>query len=325
MSCPKAISKGKLFFNVRRFFYSTPDVVKLPRSTAQKGQALIVILLVSAIGLTIGLTLASRSTEETSITTELEESSRAFSAAEAGLEESIQSIGVYPTGAIVGSLGSGANYTVDIEVAAGEAGPFQFPGEIKNNQPVTVWLVEHNNDGTIDWSNSQGKNYPETENTIEICWGESGGAEAALMVSLYHYPDGEIRRQAYDPSGNATIINNAVAASNASPDDCGGNYSYKASPVFTDAGMPGFGDPPGDTRAFLRIRPVVDGGGETRLAIAPAGAPAGWAVLPSQGEIHTSTGTTASGQQTKIVQFISHPGPPELFDTVIYSDKALTK
>lgn len=55
-----------------------------------RGQMILVILLVMAVGLTIGLSVASRSITDVNFSTKIEDSSRAFSAAESGIEEALR-------------------------------------------------------------------------------------------------------------------------------------------------------------------------------------------------------------------------------------------
>lgn len=56
----------------------------------QKGQAIIILLLVMLVALTIGLTITQRSLSDVAISTKNEEGTRAFSAAEAGIEKALQ-------------------------------------------------------------------------------------------------------------------------------------------------------------------------------------------------------------------------------------------
>ena len=54
-----------------------------------RGQALVIILLVLAVASTVVLSLVSRTVTDVAITTKEKDSSRAFSAAEAGVEEAL--------------------------------------------------------------------------------------------------------------------------------------------------------------------------------------------------------------------------------------------
>ncbi|MFH0863897.1 MAG: PilX N-terminal domain-containing pilus assembly protein, partial [Candidatus Gottesmanbacteria bacterium] len=56
----------------------------------QNGQILLIVLLVMVVGLTMGLSLATRSATDVKISSQLEHSSRAFAAAEAGIEAALK-------------------------------------------------------------------------------------------------------------------------------------------------------------------------------------------------------------------------------------------
>lgn len=301
----------------------------------QKGQALLIVLLVSVIGISLGLTLASRTTEQTRMSADIDESSRAFSAAEAGLEESAQHIGELsftsnPT------LGAGGSYEVSIQPAGGTDQPYAFPGEIKNNQPITVWLVGHKTDGSgdIDWTVEYDNRW------IAVCWGDPSqptvqvGLEATLFYKKSTNPDKAITlpdlTQTYyaiaKAAYNQAIIANADDVNLVAPPDidfCENKYLYQTTITFRDmaatSGYEFFF--PRDTLIFLKLRPIVANGGTTKIAVIPKDNK----VLPTQGEEHISVGVSAGGKKTKIVQFVSHPAPPELFDVLIYSKDALTK
>lgn len=60
-------------------------------NTNQKGQAVIILLLIMTVSLAIGLSVVGRSINEISTSTKTEDSARAFSAAEAGIEKAISS------------------------------------------------------------------------------------------------------------------------------------------------------------------------------------------------------------------------------------------
>jgi len=285
----------------------------------EKGQALIVVLLVSAIGLTLGLSLASRTTDDSNIATEIQESSRAFSAAEAGLEAAAQQLGSFgtlPTGT-VGSGGRDAKYSVDIVEAGGTTSSYIFPGELHSNQPITVWLNDYRTQSAADkYSGS----------TIELCWGEVSGDVAAFEVTFYYKNIAGtyyLGREVYNPSGSTLVegaINIPQLASGAVA--CGtDSFTHTATlnlttmKSYTPYNISGTYIP-----LMLKLRPIVENSGTTRLGVTPIDDS-----LPLQGEEHISLGTTDGGQQTKLIQFISFPAPPEIFDTVIYSEEALTK
>lgn len=76
----------------------------------RSGQTALIVLLVMVVVLTIGLSLVSHSITEVSISKDDEESMRAFSAAEAGIERALQNITAPPSSINVGGI------TADISV-----------------------------------------------------------------------------------------------------------------------------------------------------------------------------------------------------------------
>src|SRR5258708_9711539 len=63
---------------------------KFKFSNSQNGQIVVVLVLVMLVALTIGLAITLRSVSDVTTSTQTEQSSRAFSAAEAGIERAIQ-------------------------------------------------------------------------------------------------------------------------------------------------------------------------------------------------------------------------------------------
>src|SRR5204863_1532604 len=55
-----------------------------------RGQVLLILLLVMTVGLAIGLSIIQRSLSDVSTASKIEQSSRAFSAAEAGIERALK-------------------------------------------------------------------------------------------------------------------------------------------------------------------------------------------------------------------------------------------
>ena len=93
----------------------------------QSGQALLIILLVMAVGLTVALAIVSRSVTDIRISRQEEESARAFSAAEAGIEQAL--------------IGGEGDYSIESEgetitahvsqVGQGGGQTFIFPGQVQ--------------------------------------------------------------------------------------------------------------------------------------------------------------------------------------------------
>lgn len=175
-------------------------------SYKQSGQALLIILLVMSVVLTIGLSIASRSITDIAVSRQEEESSRAFSAAEAGIERFLLG------GPATGTLPAGGGYKVSSGLVLGAGSEFVYPVSLNSGEVATVWLVSHDDSG----GQVCGSSYPcFKEDEVKICWGASGTADGsanapALEVSIL-YTDGsgraKIARGAYDPNSSRRTTN----------------------------------------------------------------------------------------------------------------------
>jgi len=170
------------------------------KSNKTSGQTLLIIILIAAVILTVGLAVASYSITDIKISQQEEESARAFSAAEAGIEESLK-------------IGSATSVTVgDIMAKVSEivqGGPgirsFDFGGlKFASGELTNVWLVEHNQAGGFDPSfPSSGK--------ITVCWGDASQVSSAnppAIETALVYKDGtsyKVIRAGFDPKNGRTI------------------------------------------------------------------------------------------------------------------------
>lgn len=276
----------------------------------QTGQVALIALLVLTIATTVGLSLIARTTTDVSITRNIEESTRAFSAAEAGVEEALKS-GVATAGTIDPTLG--VSYSVTIASVNGSVGnPFIFPTKTLSENTETVWLVNHADAGTIQ----EVPTY--TAGTIDVCW-SSESTPPALMVSVLYKKasDGsyQVAKSAYDPNSSRAAANN-FSAPTALTGGCGSgtNTTYKSTIRFSDF-VPSV-NPAADTLIALRIRPIYSG---ALIAIAPA------QDLPFQGNRIQSVGETGSGVNRKIVVYQQYWAPESIFDYAVYSEGSFAK
>jgi len=142
----------------------------------RRGQALIVVLLILGVVTTVGLSIASRSVTEVGVSTGSEESSRALSAAEAGLEAQLG-------GAQIPTI-SGTDIQVDAK-PAGSAGSLSVADLLASGEVATVFV-----------DNSTG-------NSMTVCWGlANGNAELETAVYFTVGNNTNVDRK-YTPSGNS--------------------------------------------------------------------------------------------------------------------------
>lgn len=260
----------------------------------QKGQIVLIVLLIMVVGLTMGLAVISRSVTNIKMSTQTEQSQRAFSAAEAGIEEYLR-LGVTPAPQSIG----GANFTVSKSNVGGGTSPYIIR-DVARDDTQTVWLAAHNADGTInETSYYQGA-------TIDLCW---GGNNAALEASVF-YKDPvaltyKVSRYAIDPDSGRRTSNSFYAPA---AGGCGGlNYKYTVNLSALPAGP----------KILLRLRPVY---AQTSVGVVAPVAPG----LPTQGSQVESTGQ--AGETSRKVQvFQSYPVLPPIFDYVLFSGQSLTK
>lgn len=265
----------------------------------QQGQIVLITLLVLSLATTVALSLIARTTTDVTITSQIEESSRAFSAAEAGIEEALKT-GIGTAGAQV--LTPGTTYNVSVASIGGATGVYQFPRNTTRGTIETLWLVNHIDDNTIDETPYY------TAQTIELCWSSQTPAPA-LEVSLLYKSGGvyKIAKGAYDPN-SARAATNKFSAVTATSGGCGLTNMYQQ--VINFFGNFGI-NPAIDTLIMLRLKPFY---ADTQFAVNT-----GFALIPLQGKKIESVGATATGVTRKVVVYQQFRSPSAIFDAGVYS------
>ncbi|EKD87263.1 MAG: hypothetical protein ACD_36C00174G0011 [uncultured bacterium] len=268
----------------------------------QSGQIVLITLLVLAVGVTVALSVIGRTTIDTSISGQVEESARAFSAAEAGIEEALRS-GQGTAGAQV--LTSGITYTTTVNALGGVIGDYKFPKKTPIAATDTFWFVEHNADGTISEIVTYGGD------NIDICWSR-GNPETAVVISLLYRnsADGtyQVARDAFDPDSSRADTNNFTKISSAST-GCGLENVHKKTLSFASYSI----QPNQDILIALRFRPVY---ADAQFAFSSGSG------LPLQGSRIESVGTTQTGVTRKVVVDNTYTSAPTLFDAAVYSQSS---
>jgi len=153
----------------------------------QKGQVILIVLIISALIMTIGLSLSRKAVVETKIDTDEELLKQAFNVAESGIDY---------------YLGTGStNYTPSdstkkAEIYVSEIGASQtnlnFNEFYVENNPAMFWLVGHDLDGNIDMSNY----YPSSN--VGLCVPNS--FNGSLKVDYYYINAGNysVNRTGYN-------------------------------------------------------------------------------------------------------------------------------
>ncbi len=279
--------------------------------THSKGQVVVMLLLVMVVVLTIGLSIAARSTTDVNISTLNEQSARAFSAAEAGLEDALKNPDVITATPREGAVGS-AKFSVR---QVGQASTiFAFPGGVVRDDPAQVWLSNY---PSLTDTGLSGK-------TIVLYWDRDSAplncvAEpktAALEYSYIYESAGTYYASHgfYDPCGpsrpDVSGFTTAESGAYERTTNIGvQRFKYRTAAI-TLAGNP----------KLLRIR-LLHNNAAVPLAVELQGTGVN---LPPQGTLLESTGEFGETKR-KIQVYRSYPRLPALFDYVIFAGGIITK
>lgn len=277
------------------------------RRTSQSGQVLLITLLVLTIATVIGLSLIGRTATDTSLTRQVEESARAFNAAEAGIESALKS-GSSGTQ----TLAPGLTFSTAV-ASVGGTQAYVYPRTVAKGTTATVWLVNHALDGSI----LETPTYKQT--SIYVCWGAATTGEPAASVSILYKEssDGSYRIAKAALDSNATRrATNFFTAPTAAP--CPPALSATTQ-YYVSYTMPASVDPTTDTLIALRMRPLY---ADAKLVVA---SPVASQLIPYQGKRIESLGTTASGLNRKVVVYQDYRAPGSIFDYVLYSQGAASQ
>ena len=144
------------------------------RGGKSSGQALLIILLVLSVALTTGLALVARTTTDISISEKETASSKAFEAAEAGIEEALKAIEAGQDLPLPFTLEPGGE-EAEVSVTQDPAGEVTkrqiFPG-----QATTFWL----NKIILNGEDFPAGGISYSGNTLTFCWTGAENIEAAV-------------------------------------------------------------------------------------------------------------------------------------------------
>lgn len=290
------------------------------------GQVVLLLVLVTVVGLTIGLSLISRTVTDVRISSQIEQSGRAFTAAESGVETALQGINVgqlNPAGTI-DIPGSGSTATYKVSFLGGSSALLISP-LIEAEESQTIWFTAHD-------TQSRNLTFPYTNyNTapnFDICWGSNAGdIEPAVELTMYYYvnppppvvPGTEYRiaKLAYDsdPVRRSGSSGNNFSASDPTGNYCGGGFRFrKTITTVTTVGMDNFGMAMTDNPLVLKVKALYN---NTKIAIQPNNDSFS---LPVQGDVITSVGQTSTGVARKIQVINGFKTLPALMDFTLFTE-----
>ncbi len=281
----------------------TLDVAKLNLMKRESGQALVLVLLSLSVVLTIVLYVVSRSVTDIAVSTHQEESVRAFSAAEAGVEK------VLVTSSSTGLTAIGdANYDANVTDFAEGTKFFNYPIQLSSGDSMTIWFMAHDASGNLTSSGAF------TGNQMKVCWGKPNTPSdlytpAIETIVYYESTPGDpttikVARTTSDPFSGRTKPNSFDTAGG-SCSISGVNYAFSKVVAL-----------PSGRLQFARIKMLYNTVINHEIGV-DVNFP-GNSSLPSQGQDIDSTGV-AGGSNRRISVFQSWPEIPSIFEYSIYS------
>lgn len=159
-----------------------------------EGQVALIVLLVSAVVMTVGLSMSEKAVVETKIDIDEELLKQAFNVAESGIE---YYRGIGSTNYVTGDDRTSVKVTVS---DLGESVQIGLDGYVTENKAAFFWLVGHKEDGSIDDDDTAYKG-----DSLKICTTTS--LRGALKVD-YYYRDGadyKVKRRGFNLGGSEVV------------------------------------------------------------------------------------------------------------------------
>lgn len=290
----------------------------------QKGQVVLVLILIMTVALSIGLSIVQRSLIDVSTASRVEQSSRAFSAAEAGIEKILQTGSTDPF-----NLQNESRITsiTDSELLpqTADVGSQQSPLEIGSlasplakEEIAQVWLADPNS--TLPPCLDPAVCYRGT--MVDIYWGNSTDDKAALVLTLIYW-DGSAfasRKWYLDHSSASRSPSNGFDTVL-----CSGGYTLTGYQCYKRLGdSSGINNGPLPAGLMLLRARLLYNKTSQPFAVQAVGTCGSNCSLPPQQRVYTATGTSGSTQRRiQLIQQIKIL--PPFFDYALFSAGDINK
>lgn len=288
-------------------------------SKNESGQALLIVLLSMAVVLTIVLSILARSITDLSFSSQDEDSLRAFSAAEAGVEKALI------IGSDIGSTSIGsATYNASVSSSAEGEKVFSNPISLTSGESTTIWFIAHDEDGDFTCSSEK----PCFKgNRMKVCWGKTGTSSSsdttpAIEVSIFYtitpgdYSTTQIARVALDPNESRRALNNFSAPDGGICTLGDDTYQFQKTIVFSDINIPVAVQNQENGLQFAKVRFFYNT--DTTHNVGFDVDFPGNTLFPSQGIKIESFGTSGDANR-KLNVYQSYAETPEIFDSAVFS------
>lgn len=289
--------------------------IKLQMSN-DKGQVLVLLIVIITVALATGLSIIQKSVSDIATASKIEQSSRAFSAAEAGIERALQGDSdpnvSFPSNnsqAVVSDQG--------LQPPVAESGTQQEPLEyppLAKEDVVQVWLA----DPAAPLPDCAGFTCYK-QSGLDIYWGNSATDKAALVLTLVYYEGGQYKenKKWYLDNSQSAYVGNGFEKVN-----CLGNYTvglnrYQCKKTITSLPLPPA------VLMLMRARLVYNSSNQP-FALRATGTCGSDCSLPPQARKIYSTGNSGETQR-RIMVFQEKNVVPYFFDYAVFSAGDINK
>lgn len=260
----------------------------------ERGQAVLIILLSLSVVLVVVMYILSRSITDISLSSKEEDSMRAFSAAEAGIER------VLVTGSNTGSMNIGdATFNASISDFASTTSAVVYPISLKSGEIATFWFTRPG-DPTVF-----------SGNQMKLCWADDNATDnPAIEVTVYYKVGAEYRvyRKMLDPVASRTQ-NSTVPGNNC--DINGELFEYNNTVDLTGL----------TNLQFVTAKILYNTTTAHKIGIDVS---ATASLLPSQGAKILSNGQFGDANR-RVEVYQLHPVAPPIFANAIFSTSGIVK
>ena len=300
----------------------------------ERGQVVLALILIMTVALAIGVSIIQKSLVDVSTATKVEQSQRAFSAAEAGIEKALRGDNSGVTFSETGNLSyatieGGSLFPITAGNLSQQDG-IEYSG-ISKAEFAHIWLADH-----ASSSNPPAEFYMPaaklTNRGVEIYWGRASAEKAAISIRIIYYdsvsPVGyKTKAYFFDSDGTRVASNGFIDASS----DCllgeytintteGTGRKFYCRAIITPTSSPAF---PASGLMLVRIRLLYNSTSQP-VAVRGYGTCGAECSLPPQLKVIVATGFSGDTVRRLKVFQIDKVVPP-YFDFAIFSAGEIRK
>lgn len=258
------------------------------KTARESGQILILVLLIVVVALAVGLSVAARNITNLRTSAQTEQSQRAFTTAEGGVEDILSKLS-----------------TVATEVATA-GGTKDYPVTVGNLDATVTVKSSNTYESTIELGSVGQIDLEEAFGSIQIDWAKIGETPAATIAVTQYTSSGGTYGQDRKLFRGDAIVDRAETGTFDDPGSCAPANGFEKCAVV----------PIQPNAVLLRIRPFW-----IKATVKVSGAN-----IPVQSYDISSTAKTAAGITRKVqVTRTALPQLPAVFDYVLFSGSSITK